>query len=72
MLQCDRRSALLERQLSDYGMLLSDYAKEMEVGQVSVLDYIGILRSKIQLERELQLLQTNRQLLIAAYNYWSY
>ena len=63
---------LLERQLSDYGMLLSDYAKEMEAGQVSVLDYIGILRSKIQLERELQLLQTNRQLLIAAYNYWSY
>lgn len=59
MLQCDRRSALLERQLSDYGMLLSDYAKEMEAGQVSVLDYIGILRSKIQLERELQLLQAN-------------
>ena len=44
----------------------------MQAGQVSVLDYITVLRNKIQTERDYLLLQTNRQLVIAAYNYWNW
>ena len=48
----------MESQLMQYETVLSDYGKEMNVGQVSVLDYITVLR--------------NRQLVIAAYNYWNW
>ena len=68
---CDERSAAMEEQLSGYGDLLENYGKEMAAGQVSVLDYITVLKNKIQTERDYMLLQTNRQLTIAAYNYWN-
>lgn len=51
---------------------MSDYGREMDAGQVSVLDYITVLRSKIQTEKDRLLLRTNRQLVIAAYNYWNW
>lgn len=51
--------------------ILSDYAQEVEAGQVSVLDYLTVLRNKIQTERDALLMRTNRQLVIAAYNYWN-
>lgn len=68
----DRRADALQRQLSGYDEVLSSYAKEVEAGQVSVLDYITVLRGKIQAERDGLLLRTNRQLVIATYNYWNY
>ena len=46
--------------------------QEMDAGQVSVLDYITVLRSKIQTEKDRLLLRTNKQLVIAAYNYWNW
>lgn len=68
----DRRADALRRQLSGYDEVLSAYAKEIEAGQVSVLDYITVLRNKIQVERDCLLLHTNRQLVMATYNYWNY
>lgn len=68
----DRRADALQRQLSGYDEVLSSYAKEVEAGQVSVLDYITVLRNKIQAERDCLLLRTNRQLVITTYNYWNY
>lgn len=68
---CDERSATMKKQLSGYGDLLENYGKEMAAGQVSVLDYITVLKNKIQTERDYMLLLTNRQLTIAAYNYWN-
>lgn len=62
----------LERQLAEYESVLADYGKEMDAGQVSVLDYITVLRSKIQTEKDRLLLRTNKQLVIAAYNYWNW
>ena len=47
-------------------------AGNMDAGQVSVLDYITVLRSKIQTEKDRLLLRTNKQLVIAAYNYWNW
>ncbi|WP_418210591.1 TolC family protein [Bacteroides zhangwenhongii] len=68
----DERERALENQLAEYESVLSDYGKELNVGQVSVLDYITVLRSKIQTEKERLLLRTNKQLVIAAYNYWNW
>lgn len=68
----DERERALNNQLAQYESVLSDYGREMDVGQVSVLDYITVLRSKIQTERDRLLLRTNKQLVIAAYNYWNW
>ncbi|WP_444105575.1 TolC family protein [Bacteroides sp.] len=68
----DERERALERQLAEYESVLADYGKEMDAGQVSVLDYITVLRSKIQTEKDRLLLRTNKQLVIAAYNYWNW
>ena len=62
----DERERALERQLAEYESVLADY------GKVSVLDYITVLRSKIQTEKDRLLLRTNKQLVIAAYNYWNW
>ena len=68
----DERDRALANQLAGYESVLSDYGREMDAGQVSVLDYITTLRSKIQTEKDRLLLRTNRQLVIAAYNYWNW
>ena len=68
----DERERALNNQLAQYESVLSDYGREMDAGQVSVLDYITVLRSKIQTERDRLLLRTNKQLVIAAYNYWNW
>lgn len=68
----DERERTLNNQLAQYESVLSDYGREMDAGQVSVLDYITVLRSKIQTERDRLLLRTNKQLVIAAYNYWNW
>ena len=68
----DRRDKALTEQLAGYERVLSDYAREVEAGQVSVLDYLTVLRNKIQTERDALLIRMNRQLVIAAYNYWKH
>lgn len=68
----DRRDKALTEQLAGYERVLSDYVREVEAGQVSVLDYLTVLRNKIQTERDALLMRTNRQLVIAAYNYWNH
>lgn len=68
----DRRDKALTEQLAGYERVLSDYAREVEAGQVSVLDYLTVFRNKIQTERDALLMRTNRQLVIAAYNYWNH
>lgn len=59
-------------QLAGYDTVLADYEKEIRAGQASVVDYITLLKSRVQAERDLQLLRTNSQLAIAAYNYWNW
>lgn len=68
----DRREEALRRQLGKYDEVLSAYAKEIAAGQASVLDYIAVLRHKIQAERDCLLLHTNKQLVMATYNYWNH
>lgn len=65
----DRRQ-ILENQLNEYDEILSEYSRKLQVGLVSVLDYLMVLRNKINVERDLLVLDTNRKLVITAYNYW--
>lgn len=67
----DKREDILNRQLYEYESILSDYTKEIEAGQMSVLDYITVLRNRMQTVRDYLLVHTNRQIAIAAYNYWN-
>lgn len=68
----DERLEALRGQLGEYDAVLADYMKEIQTGQRSVVDYVTVLRSKIQAERDYMTARTNRQLLIAAYNYWNW
>lgn len=70
--QYEVRGEVLREQLSAYEAVLADYAREMSAGQVSVIDYLSVLRSRIQTERDYRLLQINKQLVIVAYNYWNW
>lgn len=66
------RMEISGRQLDDYTALLSSYKKEIVQGQMSVINYITVLKSRMALGRDYLLLQTNQQLLINAYNYWNW
>lgn len=68
----DERAQIIDAQIADYDSVLADYEKEMRAGQRSVLDYITVLRSKVRAERDRMALSANRQLVIAAYNYWNW
>lgn len=67
----NERRQILENQLNEYDEILSEYSRKLAVGQVSVLDYLMVLRNKISVERDRLLLDTNRKLIITAYNYWN-
>ena len=69
---CDARMESLLGQLSEYDRLLSLYQKQLQCGQVSVLDYIMVLRNRAGVVRDVNLLETNRKMIIAAYNYWNW
>lgn len=68
----NERKQILENQLNEYDEILSEYSRKLAVGQVSVLDYLMVLRNKISVERDRLLLDTNRKLIITAYNYWNW
>ena len=68
----DERARALEGQIAEYGHVLDTYMKEIKAGQVSVLDYLTVLRNRTEAEHQHRLLLTNRLLVIAAYNYWNW
>lgn len=70
--QYDERLQTAALQLSEYDAVLHDYAREMQAGQLSVLDYLTLLRRRVQARQEWLLLLTNRRLAAVAYNYWNY
>ena len=64
------RKQICENQLNEYDEILSEYSRKLQVGLISVLDYLMVLRNKVNVERDLLVLDTNRKLVITAYNYW--
>lgn len=62
----------LQTQLNSYKELINSYKKQMIMAQISIIDFINVLKNQSAAERDYLLLQTNRQLLINAYNYWNW
>jgi hypothetical protein len=68
----DRRLKNSQQQLSDYESLLASYRKQVIQAQLSVIDFINVLKNRTTVQRDFLMLETNRQLLINAYNYWNW
>lgn len=68
----NERLTLTEEQLKEYQKLLEFYKQELSRGQISVINYISILKNMTITQRDFVLLQTNKELLINLYNYWNW
>lgn len=68
----DDRSNIMQQQLSSYIQVLADYNREIRKGQLSVINYITVLKNRTQVAESYYLLQANRLLLINAYNYYNW
>lgn len=67
-----QRISLSEEQISKYDKLLNVYSKELEQGEISVMDYKNLLRDIASKKSENLLMKMEKQLLINSYNYWNY
>ena len=68
----DERLTLTEDQIKEYQKLLEFYKQELSRGQISVINYISVLKSMTITQRDFVLLQTNKELLTNLYNYWNW
>ncbi|MCL2660793.1 MAG: TolC family protein, partial [Acidobacteriaceae bacterium] len=72
MASYDRREALLRQQLDRYDKVLADYRKLMAAGEVSVVDYLLVVKNRMQTQKDYIVLQANSSLLISSFNYWNW
>jgi outer membrane protein TolC len=63
---------LTQNQLNKYDVLLEAYKKEVSAGQISIIDFLTILKNKASLTGQYHLLFLRKQSLINAYNYWNW
>ena len=68
----NERLSLTEDQLKEYQKLLDVYRQELSRGQISVINYISVLKNMAIAQRDFVLIETNRELLINLYNYWNW
>lgn len=66
------RISIAEQQLKDYEILINNYKKEILSGQLSILNYITVLKNMTTAQRDYILLFYQQQLLINTYNYWNW
>jgi hypothetical protein len=67
-----KREDLTLKQINDYDNLLVSYKKEILSGQLSVINFITVLKSKAIIQRDFSLILSQKQLLINTYNYWNW
>lgn len=68
----EERLLVFRQQLAGYEGVLSSYRRELLQGQLSIINYITVLKNMVAVRRDALLLQSNRQLLINAYNYYNW
>jgi len=61
-----------DQQLKDYNLLIESYKKEILSGQLSIVNYLTVLKNMAAVQRDIILLHSQEQLLINAYNYWNW
>lgn len=66
------RRILLQSQLDDYQKLIIAYKRELMLGQLSIVNYITVLKNMIAVKRDYYTLEANNLMLINEYNYWNW
>ncbi|MCX8143004.1 MAG: hypothetical protein N3F62_01970 [Bacteroidia bacterium] len=66
------RISILQKQLQEYDELLNVYKKEILSGQMSIINYINIIKNLISLQKDYAVLITQRFYLINTFNYWNW
>lgn len=66
------RINIAEQQLKEYGTLLNLYKKEILTGQLSIINYVMVLKNMATMQRDNTILSSQKQSLINAYNYWNW
>lgn len=71
VLQQSRQNiALLDTQLEGYQKLLTTYQQEFALGQLSVIDYLNVVKTFADIQQQKALLETQLLLIINELNYW--
>lgn len=68
----EARQHLAREQLASYRSLLDSYKREVIAGQLPVINYVQVLKNFAAASRDFVLLDSNRLLLLNAYNYWNW
>lgn len=68
----DERLAVFRQQIAGYEAVLASYRRELLQGQLSIINYITVLKNMVAVRRDALLIQSNRQLLVNAYNYYNW
>ncbi len=66
------RISIAEQQLKEYNTLLSLYKKEILTGQLSIINYVMVLKNMATMQRDKTVLSSQKQSLINAFNYWNW
>lgn len=66
------RINIIEQQLKEYETLLTLYKKEILTGQLSIINYVTVLKNMATMQRDNTILLSQKQSLINAYNYWNW
>jgi outer membrane protein TolC len=68
----DKLLSLQEKQLENYQSLLELYRNQFVSGEVSLIEYISILKNYVSFKNEIILNRNNKLLIINEYNYWNW
>lgn len=68
----DERLAVFRQQMVGYESVLASYRRELLQGQLSIINYLTVLKNMVAVKRDALLIQSNRQLLLNAYNYYNW
>jgi len=68
----DSRTILAQNMIDQYTKVIGYYRQEVMSGQLSILNYVITIRNMALAQRDLILINTNRQLLLNTYNYWNW
>jgi len=68
----ESRIAIINQQMAEYEKLMNLYKKEIITGQLSIINYIAVLKNMASTQRDSAALLSQKQLLINTYNYWNW
>ncbi|MVM33695.1 hypothetical protein GO755_26890 [Spirosoma sp. HMF4905] len=68
----ENRLLVYQQQIAGYQSVLASYRRELLQGQLPIINYITVVKNMVAVRRDALLLQSNRQLLINAYNYYNW